>query len=102
MEEKKRLPDSVPYIAYEEAAVIAERHIKRLIFALVFAIFLIFINNAIWLYAWMQYDYESTSTQTIDVDGKEGNANYIGNDGSIVNGENSSKNSTETKENQKK
>ena len=102
MEEKKKLPDSVPYIAYEETIVISERHIKRLIFGLVFAIFLIFINNAIWLCAWMQYDYESTSTQTIDVDGKEGNANYIGNDGSIINGEDSSKNSTETKENQKK
>lgn len=102
MEEKKKLPDNIPYIAYEEAIVTAERHIKRLIFALIFAIFLIFINNAIWLYAWMQYDYESSETQTVNIDGKEGNANYIGNDGSIINGKDSNKNSTKTKENQKK
>lgn len=99
MEEKKKLPDNIPYIAYEDVMVTAERHIKRLIFALIFAIFLIFISNAIWLYAWMQYDYESTSTQNIGVDGKEGNANYISNGGSIVNGENSGENSKETEKN---
>lgn len=87
--------EQIPYIVHESAMSRNERLIKRLIFALVFSIFLIFISNAIWLYAWMQYDYESNTTQTIDVNGKEGNANYINGGGSIVNGEDNGKNSKE-------
>jgi hypothetical protein len=36
----------------------------------------------------MQYDYTSdmTTSEEINVDGKDGIANYIGNDGDIVNG----------------
>jgi len=49
--------------------------------------------NQKWLEAWQSYDYvsEETHTETV-VDGKEGVANYIGNDGDIVNGENNSQN----------
>lgn len=91
-----RLPDNVPYIVHEGAMVRNERIIKRLIISLVVSIIFIFISNAVWLYAWLQYDYESSELQTISVDGKDGNANYIGNDGSIVNGEDSSKNQEKT------
>ena len=93
MDEQKNAP-SVPYIVYEGEQARNERHIKRLIIALVVTILLLFATNAIWLSAWMQYDYVgeevSTTTQTVDVDAKEGVANYIGRDGDIVNGENSS------------
>ena len=66
-----------------------ERSIRRLIVALIIAIVLIFASNAMWLYAWLQYDYvsEETSTTTeiqLHADG-DSNANYIGENGDINN-----------------
>lgn len=76
--------DAVPYIAYESALARQDRHIKHLFIALIVAIIVAFASNAIWLYCWMQYDYVS-DTYTVDSqDG--GNANFIGNDGDIING----------------
>ena len=49
-----------------------------------------------WLWAWSQYDYTSedstttTETSSIVIDADDGIANYIGNDGDIVNGSDSS------------
>lgn len=81
---------TVPYIVYEGEMARGERHIKRLIIALIVAVALIFASNAAWLFAWCQYDHSSeeiTSTTTIELDGGDGgNANYIGNDGDIYNG----------------
>lgn len=51
--------NNVPYVVYEGDQVRSERCIKRLIIALVIAITLMFLSNALWLYAWCQYDYES-------------------------------------------
>ena len=87
--------DYVPYIVYESAMARLERTIKRLVVALVVTIILMFVTNAIWLYFWNQYEYmyedettsTSTTTQNVTVDGKDGVANYIGNDGNISNGE---------------
>jgi biotin transporter BioY len=87
---------SVPYIVYESAQSRSERTIKRLIIALILAVLLIFASNAIWLYCWMQYDYADTGTEsTVDVDADNGVANYIGNDGDIVNGTDKSNNNNE-------
>lgn len=80
---------SVPYFAHEGMMARNERTIKRLVIALIISIVLIFASNALWLYAWMQYDYVG-SESTVDIDGKDGIANYIGNNGDISNGENSS------------
>ena len=79
---------TVPYIAFESAQARAERITKRLIIALVLAVVLIFASNAAWLWAWMQYDYvsDSTTTETVTVDGEDGTANYASKGGSIVNG----------------
>lgn len=81
---------SVPYIVHEGVQVRLERIIKRLAIALVLAILLIFASNALWLYAWMQYDYqgedETVITKTIDVNGHNGTANYISGSGRIING----------------
>lgn len=79
-------PESVPYIVHESIMAREERHIRRLIFALVVAVLLLFLSNAVWLYYWAQYDY--VSDETITIDGKSGTANYIGNGGDIYNGEN--------------
>jgi hypothetical protein len=79
--------EPVPYIVHESAQARNERAVKRLVIALIVAIALIFASNAIWLYAWMQYDYSSDmTTSEVNVDGKDGIANYIGNDGDINNG----------------
>ncbi len=82
---------SVPYIVFESCQTRAERQQKRLVIALIISIALLFLSNAIWLYAWSQYDYESYELETSD----GGNANFIGNDGDIINGERESKKTDE-------
>lgn len=47
-------PESVPYIAHELSVARMDRQIKRCWIALIFAISLLFVSNAAWLYAWMQ------------------------------------------------
>lgn len=76
---------SIPYFAYEGSMSRCERIIKKLTLALAITILLLFASNAIWLYAWMQYDY--AGEENVDVNGESGVANYIGNDGTITNGE---------------
>jgi hypothetical protein len=73
---------TVPYVVHEATVARQERQTKRMWIALIVAVALIFASNAIWLYAWMQYDYESYE---IIADG-DSNANYIGQDGNIYNG----------------
>ena len=78
-------PESVPYIVHESSMARMERQIKRLWIALIVSVVLLFTSSAIFTLAWMQYDY--SSEEIVTVDGKDGIANYIGNDGDIVNGE---------------
>lgn len=81
----------IPYIAHEAAEARAERHIKRLIIALVIVALLWFSTVCLGVWAWMQYDYDvETEEYTVDLDAGEGNANYIGQDGDIYNGTNQS------------
>lgn len=94
-----KAPASVPYVVHESTVARMERIIKRQWIALIVAICMIVGCNALWLYAWMQYDYTSETYEEVIVDSKDGgNANYIGNDGDIINGENSGEkdNNTET------
>ena len=59
----------VSFITFEATCTRFDRIIKRLTIALVVCILLVFVSNAVWLYAWMQYDYESeaiTTTYTQD------------------------------------
>ena len=71
----------------ELAFAFIERTVKRQWIALIIALCMLFASNATWLYCWMQYDYSSEET-IVDVNSDDGgNANYIGNDGDIVNGE---------------
>ena len=76
--------NKIPYIAFEAEMARHEREKLRLIKALVAAILLIFISNIGWLIFFNQFDYAiDTVTQELD----SGNANYIGADGTINNGE---------------
>lgn len=89
---KAELPENIPYIAYDMAQARNERHIKRMIVALIVAVALMFATNIAWLCVWNSYEfYGETYTEEVSVDsGDGGNANYIGNDGDITNGESSS------------
>ena len=78
-------PENVPYIVHESSMARMERQIKRLWIVLIVAVTLLFSNGAIFTYAWLQYDY--SNEEIVTVDGKDGIANYIENDGDIVNGE---------------
>ena len=73
---------TIPFVAHESEMTRLEKIIKRQWIALIVAIIMIFISNAMWLYAWGQYDYESYE---ITADG-DSNANYIRKDGNIYNG----------------
>lgn len=82
---------SVPYIVYESAQNRMERTNKRLLTALIIAIILAFISNLVWLYAWMQYDYSSSDTETTtetvyQQDGEGYNNINTGKQGDITNG----------------
>ena len=77
----------VPYIAYEGVIARFERITKRLTIALIVCIILAFASNAAWLWFFNQFEYASESTETVTVDGKEGNANYVKDGGVIRNGE---------------
>lgn len=69
-----------------------ERIIKRFILAIIILILALVVSNIAWIYAWNTYEYtgETTTTETVEIDGKEGIANYIGKDGNITNGTNTS------------
>jgi len=82
MDDKERIA-AVAYVVYEGAMARAERHAKRLFIALVVAVLAIVGTNIGWLIYISQYDF--TSTETI-VEAKDGVANYVGNDGDIING----------------
>lgn len=88
--EHKRDVQPVPYIVHEAAMARQERHAKRLVIALVLAVVMIFASNMAWLWFFNQYEYVAAETQTVTVDGKDGVANFIGADGSIVNGSDTS------------
>ena len=84
----------VPYVVHEATVARQERQIKRMWIALIVAIALMFFTNMIWVGVFSSYDY---SSEEIIVDAEDnGNANYIGQDGNIYNGED---NSAETQEN---
>ena len=77
-----------PDVVFEGAMARAERHAKRLFIALNCAIIAIIGCNVAWLVFISQYEIESYAVD-ISSDGG-GNANYIGNDGDIINGEDTS------------
>lgn len=79
--------NAVPYIVWEGEKARDERRHKRDFIVKLVLIVMLFLSNAIWLYAWMQYGYVSES-EVVTVDGGErGMANYIGHDGDINYGE---------------
>lgn len=52
---------TVPYIVYESSMARDERHIRRLVIALIVAIVMIAVTNISWLIVWNSYEYVSES-----------------------------------------
>ena len=85
---------SVPYVVHEAEVSRQERQIKRMWIALIVLVVALFLTNMAWIGVFNSYEY---SSEEIIVDAEDnGNANYIGQDGNIYNGED---NSAETQEN---
>lgn len=79
---------TVPYVVHEATVARQERQIKRMWIALIVAIALMFFTNMMWVGVFSSYDY---SSEEIIVDAEDnGDANYIGQDGNIYNGEDNS------------
>jgi hypothetical protein len=70
-------------IAFERMQAKDERNDRWRNIIIIILIVLLAATNGAWLIAWNQYDY--SSTEMVDIDGKEGNANYIGGNGEINN-----------------
>lgn len=89
MEEvKNKTPENVPYIVYESTQARNERHIKRLVAALIIAIIMIFASNFMWLAYINQYDFaEYEYTQGGRGVNIIGNMNGVDFDGSEVTSE---------------
>lgn len=66
---------TVPYIVYESAMARSERHIKRLVIALIVSVVMIVASNLAWLYVWNSYEHVGDST-TYSQDGE--GVNIIG------------------------
>ena len=85
-------------LAFERMQAKDERNDRWRNITIILLIVLLVATNAMWLWAWNQYDY--TDEYSVELDsGDGGNANYIGNDGDIYNGEgNSNKEEIKDKE----
>lgn len=78
-------------IAFERMQSKDERNDRWRNIIIILLIILLVVTNGMWLWAWNQYDYVETEDYSIDLDADDGgNANYIGNDGDIYNGESDS------------
>lgn len=53
---------TVPYIVFEGSMARSERHIKRLVIALIIAVVMIAVTNIAWLILWNSYEYVGDST----------------------------------------
>lgn len=51
--------DSVSYLVYESSQTRSDRLIHRLIIAMLISVLLLFISNALWLWAWIQRPFPS-------------------------------------------
>jgi len=86
-------------IAFERMQSKDERNDRWRNITIIVLIILLVVTNAMWLVAWNQYDYVDTEEYSVDVDADDGgNANYIGNNGDIYNGESNSNKTQNTVE----
>lgn len=88
----EKTPANVPYLVHEGDMSRLERQLKRLWIVILVLIFLLVGSNCAWMIYESQFETVETISEEIVVDADEnGIANYIGNDGDIINGESDSK-----------
>lgn len=80
-------------LAFERMQSKDERNDRWRNIIIVLLIVLLVVTNAMWLWAWNQYDYVDDYTSVEADDGS--NANYIGHNGDINNGSSDSTQDTE-------
>ena len=85
-----KTPENVPYIVHEAAMARNEREKKRLWILAIVSWVVTLLIVGIFTYERLQYDYSGTYEEVIVDAEDDGNANYIGQDGNIYNGEDSS------------
>lgn len=83
-EEQNRM--NIPYIVYEAMLDREDRQQRRMVTIIILLILLLVASNLVWVYEWNQYDYVDSESVELEAD-DGGNANYIGNNGEIYNGE---------------
>lgn len=76
---------SISEYALEVVCTRLDKINHRLVIVLIITIILLFVSNAAWLYAWMQYDYESETTTTETVYTQDGQGTNIIGDSNEVN-----------------
>ena len=74
----------VPYIVHEASMARSERTVKRLWATIILLILLLVGSNAAWI--WWNNQWETVESWEITQENEDGNNNYIGNDGDVVNG----------------
>lgn len=78
---------TVPYVVFRDDQTHHRWVVKRLVWALIAAMFLLFASNIAWLIAWNQYDYSGDiTTASVDSEGY-GIANFTGGNGGVMLGE---------------
>lgn len=94
MDNDKRLAQ-IPFYVYEDMADRLDRTQRRLIIALVCSILaivflsvMVYLINKTWANVWSEFEVVADDSESISVE-SDGDANYIGRNGVIVNGENS-------------
>ena len=80
-------------IAFERMQSKDERNDRWRNIIIILIIVLLVLTNAMWLWAWNSYEYVIDDYTEVDA-GDGGMANYIGHDGDINNGKDSSKNNS--------
>lgn len=78
----RAMNEPVSFVVFEAATTRLDRIIKRLAIVLALAVVLLFASNALWLWAWMQYDYTSEEI-VYQQDGK--GTNIIGHENEVLN-----------------
>ena len=73
-QEKTEMP-SVTYAAFEAMVTGYERHVRRLLVALLFAVVMLFLSNLAWLHFWSQFEFSDESYSDIYTQEGEGRFN---------------------------
>ena len=83
-----KTPTTVPYQVLADFKEMHKSTVKKLWIALIIAWVAVLAVVGVFTYERLQYDYVGeTYTEEVIIDSQDGgNANYIGNDGDIVNG----------------